>query len=344
MARNGTTFEKTVANLEKLLSGFNELEITHDKRVEDKVTGGLRQIDVWISGKLGSHTINVMIECRNREKVEDVTWVEQVKTKRDDVRADKAVIISSNSFSNPAMIKAKHYNIAVRTLVEIKLEDVLSWMIDEIVIVQRIFSVRKDTIKLLGLFRHPHLMGAKPTHSDLDRFHQASQSIRNYNNKDLLYDVSIGKNISLHNILRRDVRSENISRLLLDENPLLANPTLSCIPPIQLLDAPDWFITDIECTYEISETRVNVKPKFLSLYTEFDGNIEQSKELLRFVKCEGEINGKRFALTLNMITKSESANYIKYSDSDIDPSIFDLNGDGSFTVDFLFYRKRATER
>lgn len=54
-----------------------------------------------------------MVECRNRKNVQDVTWVEQVVTKRNDLNIDRAIMVTTSSFTEPAKIKAKHYGIEV---------------------------------------------------------------------------------------------------------------------------------------------------------------------------------------------------------------------------------------
>lgn len=89
--------------------------ITSPKFYEDKVTGEQREIDVFIEvlNTDGTTKEKIMVECRNREKVQDVTWVEQVVTKRNDLDIDKAIMVTSSSFTGPAKIKAKHYGIEI---------------------------------------------------------------------------------------------------------------------------------------------------------------------------------------------------------------------------------------
>lgn len=50
--------------------------------VRDKVTSERRQVDATIRYQVGSTSILIAIECRKRKPVQDVTWIEQLVTKR----------------------------------------------------------------------------------------------------------------------------------------------------------------------------------------------------------------------------------------------------------------------
>jgi hypothetical protein len=68
-----------------------------------------------------------MVECRDRDDTEDVTWVEQLASKRDAVGADKAVAVSATGFTRGAKNAAPTYGIPLRTLQQIDLSEVLLW-------------------------------------------------------------------------------------------------------------------------------------------------------------------------------------------------------------------------
>lgn len=89
--------------------------ITSPKYYQDTITGESREIDVFIESYDNSGNLlnTIMVECRNRNNVQDVTWVEQVVTKKNDLKIDRAIMVTTSSFTEPARIKAKYYNIEV---------------------------------------------------------------------------------------------------------------------------------------------------------------------------------------------------------------------------------------
>lgn len=126
MAREGREFEKLIAVLEKGLGGA-DIKITSPDYIEDKATGEKREVDISLKGKIGSHEILVIIECRDRRNKQDVTWIEQIATKKDDIGAHKAIAVSSSGFSDGAKRKAIAKNIEIRTLEEINPEEIIEW-------------------------------------------------------------------------------------------------------------------------------------------------------------------------------------------------------------------------
>ena len=115
MPREGRTLEKLIASLEKLLTGTN-VEIKSPDYIKGVNSESLREVDVSLRTQIGSIEILVILECRDRQKTDDVTWIEQLATKRMDVLASKAVSISSSGFSSGAIKTAKHFGIELRTI------------------------------------------------------------------------------------------------------------------------------------------------------------------------------------------------------------------------------------
>jgi hypothetical protein len=69
----------------------------------------------------------VIVECRDRDATEDVTWIEQLASKREDVGADKAVAVSATGFTEGAKNTGATYGILLRTLQQVDLSEVLLW-------------------------------------------------------------------------------------------------------------------------------------------------------------------------------------------------------------------------
>lgn len=126
MPRKGKALERLIALIESLLVPVGGTVISPDY-LPDKVTGNRREVDIAIRLKVGTSPILVIVECRDRHGVADVTWIEQLAQKRNDVNADKAVAVSSYGFSQPAIRKAEFYNIEIRKLDTLTAADVQDW-------------------------------------------------------------------------------------------------------------------------------------------------------------------------------------------------------------------------
>jgi hypothetical protein len=126
MARAGRELELLVAHLERNL-GSSDITVTSPDWLEDKVTGERREIDISLKGKVGSHNVLIILECRDKKRNEDVTWIEQLVTKREAVGANKAIAVSSIGFTSGAIAKANHENIELRTLEELTSDSIKDW-------------------------------------------------------------------------------------------------------------------------------------------------------------------------------------------------------------------------
>ena len=107
-------FEELVALIERLLTGVNATIIADDYIIDRY--GNKRQVDVSVMIDTGTTKLLIIFECRNRGKVEDVTWIEQVYTKKDNLRADRAVVVSNKPLSVTAQQMARDKGIDIRAL------------------------------------------------------------------------------------------------------------------------------------------------------------------------------------------------------------------------------------
>lgn len=121
-------FEQLVARVERALAGQNAI-VTPNDRIQDKDVRKrhFREIDISIRMTVGSAPVLVIIECRNRGRKQDIEWVEQVKSKRDGVGADKAVLVASHGLTTPAREKAAAFGIVVTRFNRITIDDIKSW-------------------------------------------------------------------------------------------------------------------------------------------------------------------------------------------------------------------------
>lgn len=116
--RKGRDFEELVARLEKILAPSGA-KITSPDSFPDLVTGSPREVDVSIKFTENEIDRLITVECRDRVRDEDTTWIEQLVTKRNDIGAWKTFAVASARFSQPAIVKAKQYGIEIRQFSEI---------------------------------------------------------------------------------------------------------------------------------------------------------------------------------------------------------------------------------
>ncbi|MCH7526357.1 MAG: hypothetical protein IID39_02870 [Planctomycetes bacterium] len=119
-------FELLVARIERWLAPRGAIVTSPDK-VADKETGRLREVDATIRFQVGSSPILVAIECRDRQSVEDVQWIEQLATKRQSIGAATMVAVSSRGFTKPAIDKAKKLDVLLRSIEDISEDDCAQW-------------------------------------------------------------------------------------------------------------------------------------------------------------------------------------------------------------------------
>lgn len=115
-------FENLVARIEKD-AGPAGLVVKSPDRVRCKTTGRLREVDATVRTRAGTSDILITIECRRRKHREDVTWVEQLATKKQLIGAARTLAVSSNGFSDGARTLAARLGIDLRTISDVSIAD-----------------------------------------------------------------------------------------------------------------------------------------------------------------------------------------------------------------------------
>jgi Restriction endonuclease len=128
--RAGRSLELLVQGLEQLLAGA-QVEIRSPDYIMGRNTETLREVDVSLRSQVGSVSVLVIIECRDRAKPQGASWIEQLASKREDVGADKAVAVSAAGFSAGARKLARSKQVDLRSLEELEPDVVFSWLYDE---------------------------------------------------------------------------------------------------------------------------------------------------------------------------------------------------------------------
>lgn len=120
------SLELLVKKIESILAPNGAIIKSPDFLI-DKIGNETREVDVSIRFIVGSTPILILIECRNRNKVQDVRWIEEIVTKHKDLGASKSIAVSKNAFSALAIEKAKFYSIELRTFEEVTSDLIKSW-------------------------------------------------------------------------------------------------------------------------------------------------------------------------------------------------------------------------
>ena len=127
MNRKGKKFDQLVSDIEMAFSGTGA-KIKKNDRIEDVETGIKREVDISIRAKVGSMDFLTIVECRDRNKKADVTWIEQLEEKRKSVGADKVVAVSREGFTEGALNKARSRNIETRILNRLDQDQIREWV------------------------------------------------------------------------------------------------------------------------------------------------------------------------------------------------------------------------
>lgn len=116
-------FERMVAKIEADARPIG-LVVKSPDRIRSLVTGDLREVDASIRLQVAGSEEIITIECRKRSAKEDVTWIEQLATKKLALGAMRTIAVSSSGFSRQAQNAAAHYGIALRLVSEVTVTDI----------------------------------------------------------------------------------------------------------------------------------------------------------------------------------------------------------------------------
>jgi hypothetical protein len=150
MLRQGRELELLIEKLEKTVLPKGA-KITSPGFIPDRITGVLREVDILIEHKVGTSQIRIIIECRDRNSIQDVTWIEQIHTKVNDIRANKVIAVSSSEYTQPAKEKAQFYGIETRIYSEIN-HDIIKewWKVEYLDLRKKQFNIVSTHIDLIG--------------------------------------------------------------------------------------------------------------------------------------------------------------------------------------------------
>lgn len=109
MARKGREFELENAWIYELDS--KKYKVTSPAKIFDKAAEEEREVDVLIEYKENGILRRIGIECRDRKRNQDVTWIEQVLQKKEDLELDYYIATVSSGFTKGAINKARYHGV-----------------------------------------------------------------------------------------------------------------------------------------------------------------------------------------------------------------------------------------
>ncbi len=258
--------------MEKGLSNI-EIKITSPDNIPDKTTGEKREVDVSLRGKVGSSDVLIILECRDRKGFEDVTWIEQLATKRDDIGANKAIAVSSTGFTSGAKLKAHSKNIELRTLEDININTISSWFKSKKIISRSISlhidskidlrNSRADQKRVKKLFKNLKTENIANAKIFLDNEKEAPISIKNLICKKYREDIESCREPKIHTLLRKGT--------LIPQNQLQGF--------LLLIDDKSAVINRIHYNAEIDVTVTEAPIQSVKSYKSKDGNLA---DIIRF--------------------------------------------------------------
>lgn len=156
-------FEQLVARIEAD-AGPRGMIVKSPDRIRCKVTNRLREVDASIRSRVGSAEILITIECRQRSKIQDVTWIEQLVAKKAAIGADHTIAVSASGFSSDAETTADRGGISLRTLSEVSIADINSLLKLDFVL----FWHKRCAISRVDVRRFRSLDWKMPSLEDID--------------------------------------------------------------------------------------------------------------------------------------------------------------------------------
>jgi hypothetical protein len=108
-------FERFVSDLERHCRPDPRYTVTMSDFIDD-IDGCTREIDCTVRFRVGDKEELTIIECRDRTHGNGIDWVEQIKTKRDDLNAAQAILVHRRPLTKCALKKARRLGIDVRQL------------------------------------------------------------------------------------------------------------------------------------------------------------------------------------------------------------------------------------
>lgn len=124
--KSGKDFEDLITWIQQ--SVHEKAQIIPNEKVRDIHTNRTRQIDISIRLSDGPTHLFVMVEVRDHARPVNVSYIEEINSKKQSVGANAAFIVSRSGFTKTALEKAKHLGIQTLTYEEALKSDWSGWI------------------------------------------------------------------------------------------------------------------------------------------------------------------------------------------------------------------------
>lgn len=109
MPRRTNEFQRLIAVIQSHLDPGAVVD--ESALLEDRTTGAKREVDVCVRGHLAKQAVVVSIECRDRGRPADVTWVDEMHAKHSRLPTNLLVLASHSGFTSEAVRVADAHGI-----------------------------------------------------------------------------------------------------------------------------------------------------------------------------------------------------------------------------------------
>lgn len=120
MTKRTNAFQKAILYIHDQLKDTDAVVTESAQLLEQKVDSPInREIDILIEKKINDESFRIALECRDRSKIDDIQWIDNLIGKYLNLPVKRVIAISKSGFSKNAAEKARVANIELRTLIEI---------------------------------------------------------------------------------------------------------------------------------------------------------------------------------------------------------------------------------
>jgi len=117
MPKRTTPFQRLVARMYEQMASPDD-RIVESASLKERDCDTPREIDVLLTKTVFGIEIRIAVETRERTAKDDITWIDELVGKYQDLAVDKIVAVSESGFSKGATDKAAANQIATLTLAE----------------------------------------------------------------------------------------------------------------------------------------------------------------------------------------------------------------------------------
>jgi len=114
MPKRTNEFQRLVTLLNATLAGH--ANVTESAMVRDKVTKEEREVDILLTTRAANYNVIIGIEVVAWKRRADTPWIEKMRAKHENLETNKLILVSESGFTQPAIEKARFYNIETLTL------------------------------------------------------------------------------------------------------------------------------------------------------------------------------------------------------------------------------------